>query len=177
MPTKPEDARANPQDGTEVAEDSPEDATPNPEDSSGSARVRRPYHLSEEGRERLSELGKARWAGEADAAKRESDLSSRESRLQEALGTPAEERLRESVRREVRALPEATSDTILRVRGVDYRIEDGKLTHLWFPSGKKTSFEEDQWFRYRGRAYRVSEGRLRPVPPSAILSRLLDKEV
>ena len=140
MPLKPEDSQSRP-------EDNPEDGGINTEDSGRIPRIRRPYHLSEEGRERLSGLGKSRWADEVEAAKREAALSGREERLQRALGTPAEERLRESVQRKIQALPEATSETILRVRGVDYRIENGDLKHLWFPSGKKTDFEENQWFR------------------------------
>jgi len=79
------------------------------------------------------------------------------------------ERVDRIVRREVALLPEVTPETTLRVRGADYRIEDGRLQHLYWPEGEKTEFDEGQWFQFDGRAYCVQGGKLCEIQPSAIL--------
>lgn len=168
--------RLNPKDPQTNPEDHPEDGSVHPEDSGGIPRIRRPYHLSEEGRGRLSELGKFRWASGEEAAAREAELEERELRVEQAEQTPKEVRLRAMFEERIQSLPEVTARTILRVNGTDFRIEDGRLKWLLFPNGKKTTFEEGQWFRYEGRAYRVSGGVLRSIPSSEVLANLLGED-
>lgn len=139
--------------------------------------MRRKYNLSQAGRETLSSLGKARWAAEGEVEQRDAELTERERLVEETLQVPADERLRNTVRTKVASLPEVTTGSIVRVRGTDYRItEDGRLVWLWFPKGQKAEFEDGQWFRFGGRAYRIHDGELSAVPPSTILTHLLDRE-
>ena len=113
---------------------------------------------------------------EAAAKRRETELGRRELAAREIEETPETERVDRIVRRKIAQLPEVTSETILRVGGVDYRIEDGRLRHLYWPKGEKTPFEEGQWFRFEERPYCVREGKLRTVRSSAILASVLGEE-
>jgi len=129
-------------------------------------------------KERAAQQGKAEAARAAEATrKREAEIARRERAVREAEETPEVERLRKTVMREIAALPEVTTETILRVRGTDYRIsEEGCLVHLYWPKGEKTEFEEDEWFQFGGRAYRIEDGRLNEVPSARILAEVLNGE-
>jgi hypothetical protein len=113
---------------------------------------------------------------EAAAKRREVELGRREQTAREIEEIPEAEKVGRIVRRKIAALPEVTSETILRVRGVDYRIEDGRLRHLYWPKGEKAEFEEGQWFQFVGRAYCVRDGQLRAVRSSSILASVLNEE-
>jgi hypothetical protein len=165
-------ARSNPRDTPH----NPEDGTLNPEDSSRIPKKRRPYHLSEEGRAHLSNLGSSRWAGQAEADQREAELSQREKRVQEVEEIPVEERLRRVVRREIVSLPEVTVETVLRCDGRDYRLSKDGLVHVYFPQGEKIEFEDSAPFRFEGRAYCIKNRALAHVPASSIFGRVLGKE-
>jgi hypothetical protein len=109
--------------------------------------------------------------------RREADLSQREEEVRAAGAIPENGRVRGVARQQIAALPEVTPQTILRIRGVDYRVnERGELIHLYWPKGLKTEFEDGQWFRFGGHAYRIHAGELRWVPPSKILARLLGEK-
>lgn len=138
--------------------------------------------LDERGRE-LEEHGRALESKSAEIARREAaarrrdaELASREQAAREIEETPESERLGRILRREIESLPEVDSETILRVRGADYRIEEGRLKHLYWPNGEKTEFEEGQWFRFEGRASCVRDGELRAVRSSSILASVLEEE-
>jgi hypothetical protein len=113
---------------------------------------------------------------EGAARRAETEAARRERAARDIEETPESERIGRIVAREIASLPEVTEETILRVNGRDYRIEDGRLTHLYFPDGEKTDFEDGQWFQFGGRAYCVRDGNLRSVRPSAILAEFLDEE-
>ena len=110
---------------------------------------------------------------EATTKRRESELARREQAAREIEETPESERVRRIVESEIGSLPEVTTETILRVNGADYRIEDGRLRHLYWPKGEKIDFEEGARFQFEGRAYCVRGGELRAVQPSAILASVL----
>jgi vacuolar-type H+-ATPase subunit I/STV1 len=128
-----------------------------------------------EAKEKATERKATEAAKAAEATKRrEAELARRERAAREIEETPEAERVRRIVAREIASLPEVTTETVLRVNGDDYRIrEDGSLEHLYWPKGKKTEFEEGQWFQFGGRAYCITDGRLRAVRPSAILAEVL----
>lgn len=113
---------------------------------------------------------------EEAARRRETEAARRERAAREVEETPESERVRRIVEREIASLTEVNAETILRVRGVDYRIEGGRLRHLYWPSGEKTEFEEGAWFEFEARAYCIRAGELRAVRPSAILASVLDEE-
>jgi hypothetical protein len=113
---------------------------------------------------------------EAAAKRRETELGRREQVARETEDTPESERIGRVVRREIASLPEVTPETILRVRGADYRIEDGRLRHLYWPKGEKAEFEEGQWFQFGGRAHCIRDGKLRAVRSSSILASFLNEE-
>ena len=113
---------------------------------------------------------------ETAAKRRETELAHREQAAREIEETSESERIGRIVRHEIESLPEVTTETILRVRGADYRIEDGKLRHLYWPPGEKTEFEEGQWFQFGERAYCVRDGELRSVRSSSILASVLEEE-
>lgn len=116
-------------------------------------------------------------AQKAEAARqREADLSRRQEEIAAEEAVSEDERIRKIVRERIASLREVTSQTIIRVRGADYRIEDGRLIHLYWPSGEKTDFEEGQWFRIGRRAYKVAEGRLFAVRAPTILASYLREE-
>ena len=108
--------------------------------------------------------------------RREAEIARRQRELEAAERVPKSERLRRAAEEEIAALPEVTEETILRVRGDDYRIEDGRLKHLYFPEGEKTEFEEGEWFQFEGRAYSIRDGRLREVSAAEILAEILEEE-
>lgn len=113
-------------------------------------------------------------ARKAEAARqREADLARRQEEIAAAEAVPQAERIRKIVRDRVGTLPEVTADSILRVRGHDYRIEAGRLIHLYWPSGQRTELEDSQWFRVGGRAYKIADGRLLAVPASTVLASYL----
>jgi hypothetical protein len=116
-------------------------------------------------------------ARRTEAARRaESDLTRRERALRAAEAIPESDRLRGVADRETARLPEVPSGAILRVDGIDYRISEDGLTHVYWPKGEKVEVEEGERFRFAGRAYSIRGGSLRPVPASAILARLLGEE-
>lgn len=117
-------------------------------------------------------------ARKAEASRqREMELARREEEIDAAQAVPESERIRRIAQTRIAGLPEVTTDTVLRVRGRDYRIHpDGQLEHVYWPSGEKTDFEDGQWFRFGGRAYRISDGLLRPVPVSTVLASYLGEE-
>lgn len=110
---------------------------------------------------------------EAATRRRDAELAQREQAAREIEETPESERVGRIVRREIASLPEVTTETILRVSGTDYRIEDGQLRHLYWPKGEKTEFDEGERFRLDGRAYFIRDGRLQAVRSSAILASVL----
>jgi hypothetical protein len=168
MPPKPEDSPTH-------LGDHPEDGSGYVGESSQIPRMRRQYNLSEGGRERLSELGRARWAAEADAERRAEELAERERRVRAAEATPESERLARVVRREIESLPEIEEGGLLRVNGDDYRLSSEKgLVHVYWPKGEKTSLNEGECFQFGGRAYSVDGGSLKRVPSERLLARLLD---
>jgi hypothetical protein len=113
---------------------------------------------------------------EEAARRREAEAARRERAAREIEETPDSERVQRIVDSEIASLPEVTTETILRVNGTDYRIEDGRLRHLYFPNGEKTDFEEGEWFQFDGRAYCVQDGELRAVRWASILAAVLDEE-
>jgi hypothetical protein len=113
---------------------------------------------------------------ESAAKRRETELAHREQAARKFEETPESERIEGIVRREIASLAEVTTETILRVRGADYRIEDGRLRHLYWPAGEKTEFEVGRWFQFEGRAYCVRDGELRSVRSSSILASVLEEE-
>jgi hypothetical protein len=116
-------------------------------------------------------------ARQAEAVRQaESDLARREQALRAMEAIPEVDRLQGVAGREVARLPEVPSGAILRVNGVDYRISEDGLVHVYWPKGEKTEVEEGERFRFAGRAYSIRGGSLRPVPASAILARLLGEE-
>jgi len=108
--------------------------------------------------------------------RQELNLAGRERAIQQLESVTEEARVGGIVVREVAGLPEVTSETILRVEGTDYRVEGGRLVHLYWPEGEKTELEDGQWFRFDGRPYRVHDGKLQPVRSSTILARVLGEE-
>jgi hypothetical protein len=145
--------------------------------SASTARVldERIRHLDERGKaleSRSAEIARR----EATAKRRDSELARREQAAREIEQTPESERVGRIVRRGIASLPAVTSDTILRVRGVDYRIEDGRLRHLYWPKGEKTEAEEGQWFQFEGRAYCIRDDRLQAVRSSSLLAHVLGEE-
>jgi hypothetical protein len=129
-------------------------------------------------KERAAQQREAETARAVEATRRrEAEIARRERAVREAEETSEAERLRRTVEREVDALPEVTSETILRVRGTDYRIsEEGRLVHLYWPKGEKTEIEEGEWFQFGGRAYRIEDGRLSEVQSATILAEVLSGE-
>lgn len=128
-------------------------------------------------REAAADRRAAEAAHSTEAVKRrEAEIARRQRKLEAAEAVPKPERLRRAVQEEIASLPEVTEETILRVRGADYRIEEGRLVHLWWPKGEKTDFEEGERFQFGGRAYAVRDGKLRAVPPSEILATVLEEE-
>ena len=128
-------------------------------------------------RQEAAERKAAEAARAAEATKRrEAEIARRQRELAAAEAIPKSERLRRAVEEEIATLPEVTEETILRVRGDDYHIENGRLKHLYFPDGDKTDFEEGEWFRFGGRAYCVRDGRLREVTSAEILAEVLEEE-
>jgi hypothetical protein len=113
---------------------------------------------------------------EEAARRREAEAARRERAAREIEETPESERIGRILRREIETLPEVTSETILRVNGRDYRIEEGQLRHLYFPNGEKTEYEAGEWFQFDGQAYCVHNGELRVVRSSSILASVLDEE-
>jgi len=113
---------------------------------------------------------------EEAARRRETEAARRERAAREIEETPESERIGRIIRREIGTLPEVTSETILRVNGTDFCIEEGRLRHLYFPDGEKTEFEEGQWFQFEGRAYCVRDGELRAVRSASILAAVLEEE-
>ena len=111
---------------------------------------------------------------EAEVARRQRELEATEAATE---AVPKAERLRRAVQEEIAELPEVTEGAIFRVRGTDYRIEDGRLVHLYWPKGEKTDFEEGRWFQFAGRAYAVRNGKLCEVSPAEILAEVLEEEV
>jgi len=127
--------------------------------------------------QRALETKAAELTRKEDAARRrEAEAARRERAAREIEKTPESERVSRIVHREIASLPEVTSETILRVRGTDFRIEDGRLRHLYWPSGEKTEFQDGQWFQFEGRAYCIRDGGLRAVRPSALLAEVLAEE-
>jgi hypothetical protein len=122
--------------------------------------------------QRAAELART----EEASRRREAEIARRQRELAAAKAVPKAERLRKAAEEEIAALPEVTEETILRCNGSDYRIEDGRLVHLYWPKGEKTEFDEDQWFQFEGRAYCVRDGELRAIRQSAILASVLDEE-
>jgi hypothetical protein len=113
---------------------------------------------------------------EEAAARRETEAARRERAAREIEEVPETERIDRIVRREIESLPEVTTETILRVRDADYRIEDGRLRHIYWPKGEKTEFDEGQWFQFDGRAHYVRDGQLRTVRQSVVLASVLNEE-
>ena len=128
-------------------------------------------------REVATERRAAEAARLADATRRrEAEIARRQREFEAAAAVPKSERLRKAAMEEIASLPDVTGETILRVRGVDYRIEDGRLVHLYWPKGEKTEFEDGQWFQFGGQAYAVRDGKLRAVSPAEILADVLEEE-
>jgi hypothetical protein len=128
-------------------------------------------------KERTAQQREADAARVGEAARRkESELLLREEAVREAESIPEQDRVRGTARNQIATLPEVTTQTILRIRGVDYRIENDRLIHLYWPKGERTTFEDGQWFQFGGRAYRVHDGKLRAIPTSTILARVLGEE-
>jgi hypothetical protein len=128
-------------------------------------------------RKRSLEKREAEAARAAEALKRrEAEVTLRKRELAAAEAVPKSERLRKAAEEEIAALPEVTEETILRCNGKDYRIEDGRLVHLYWPKGEKTEFEEGEWFQFEGRAYCIESGELRGVSDESILAEVLNGE-
>jgi actin-related protein len=128
-------------------------------------------------RKRSLEKREAEAARAAEALKRrEAEIARRQRELAAAKAVPKAERLRKAAEEEIAALPEVTEETILRCNGSDYRIEDGRLVHLYWPKGEKTEVEEGEWFQFEGRAYCIESGELRGVSDESILAEVLDGE-
>lgn len=128
-------------------------------------------------REAVAERKTAETSRSVDAVKRrEAEVARRQRELAAAEAVPRSEWLRKTVDEEIAALPEVTTETILRCRGCDYRIEDGRLVHLYWPKGEKTEFEDGEWFQFGGRAHAIHDGKLREVPSKEILGAVLEEE-
>lgn len=127
-------------------------------------------------RQEAAERKAAATARAAETVKRrEAELVRRQRELEAAEAVPKSERLRRAVEEEIATLPEVTEETILRVNGADYRIEEGRLRHLYWPKGEKTEFEDREWFQFQGRAYYIRDGKLQEVPVAEILADVLEK--
>jgi hypothetical protein len=110
-------------------------------------------------------------ARRADAA-----LRRREEALRGAEAVPERERIGTTAAREIAQLPEFRLGAILRVTGVDYRLTESGLVHVYFPSGEKTKIALGSWFRFNARAYRVQDGRLSADSTADVLGRFLGEE-
>jgi hypothetical protein len=128
-------------------------------------------------RERAAKRREADAAQRAEATRRqEAAVARREQEVAAAEAVPETERLGAVSAREIARLPEVRPGAILRVNGVDYRISEDGLAHVYWPKGEKIEVEEGERFRFAGCAYSILGGTLRPVPASAILARLLGEE-
>jgi hypothetical protein len=108
--------------------------------------------------------------------RREAEVARRQRELAAADSIPEADHLRTVVEEQVGALPEVTAETILRCGGRDYRIQEGRLVHLYWPKGEKTKFEDGEWFQFEGHAYAIRDGRLWEVPPKEILGAVIAAE-
>ena len=99
---------------------------------------------------------------------REAELARRESALREAEEATSAEKVRREIAQFKEGLPEHEEGEIVRFDGTDYRVEDGGLTHVYFPDGEKHEHEEGDLFRIgeivywirNGEAVRLSEGQI-----------------
>jgi hypothetical protein len=137
----------------------------------------------DEQRQRLDQWQRALKQKEAETAHTaeatralNAELLRREQAVREEEQVTPEDHVLGIIQGEIESLPEVTVDTILRIRGVDYRIEDGRLIHLYWPEGQKTEFADGQWFQFGGRAYRIHDRRLRAISASTILAKLLGEQ-
>jgi hypothetical protein len=121
----------------------------------------------------IEQRSQAFTARERAAHHRETELARRERAIREAEEIPEAARLRAVVSEEIEALPEVSSETILRCDGWDYRFEGGELVHVYFPQGEKTEFAEGEPFRIGGRAFCIRSRGLERVHPATLLARVL----
>jgi hypothetical protein len=125
-------------------------------------------------KERAAQQREADAARLAEAARRkEAEVAARERTVRQSEETPVPERLRRVVSEEIEGLPEVSTGTILRCDGWDYRFEEGKLVHVYFPEGEKTEFEDGEPFQFGGRAYCIRNRALERVHAATLLARVL----
>lgn len=128
-------------------------------------------------REATAKRREAELTRQVEAARQtDADLGRREEAVRVAEAVPERERIGTAAARQIARLPEVRAGAILRVNGVDYRLSESGLTHVYWPKGEKFEVGEGERFRLGGRAYCIRSGQLRPVPASAILARLLGEE-
>lgn len=129
-------------------------------------------------RDRAAKRRESEAAQRTEAARRrEADVSRREQEVAASEAVPEHARIRRAATERIRALPQVTEETILRVNGDDYRVSGkGGLVHLYWPKGEKTPFEEGARFQFAGRAYCIRGVRLQPIPTSTLLAELLGEE-
>lgn len=128
-------------------------------------------------REAASKRREAELARQVEVARRaEAVLRGREEAVRAAEAIPQQERLKGTAAGAIGRLPEVRTGAILRVNGVDYRLTDNGLVHVYWPKGEKIELEEGDLFRFNGRPYCIRGGSLRPISASAILARLLGEE-
>ena len=87
--------------------------------------------------------------------RRETALARREQAIREAEETTSADKVRREISQFKDGLPEYEEGEIVRFGGNDYRVEDGRLSHVYFPDGEKHEHEEGDLLRIGERVYWV----------------------
>lgn len=108
--------------------------------------------------------------------RRETALTRRERAVRDAEATTSAEKVRREIARFKQGLPEHGEQEIVRFDGTDYRVEDGGLTHVFFPDGAKHEHEEGDLFRIGETVYWVRNGEAVRLSHGQIAETILEWE-
>jgi hypothetical protein len=115
---------------------------------------------------------------EAAARRREAELSGRERVAREFEATSAAERLQREIAHFKERLPEFGNGEIVRFDGRDYRVEGGRLEHVYFPNREKHELDEGDIFRIGPHVYWVrSDGGIGGFFSELVAVKLSDGEI
>jgi hypothetical protein len=107
---------------------------------------------------------------------REAALARRERAVCQAEEATSAEKIRREIAQFKEGLPEHEEGELARFDGTDYRVENGGLTHVYFPAGEKHEHEEGDLFRVGETVYLARDGGAVRLSDGEIVEIILEGE-
>jgi len=107
---------------------------------------------------------------------REAALARRERAVCQAEEATSAEKVRREIAQFKEGLPEHEEGELARFDGTDYRVENGGLTHVYFPAGEKHEHEEGDLFRVGETVYLARDGEAVRLSDGEIVEIILEWE-